>query len=135
MKRIHFSLPWPISSEETYSLLLFIFQTSLFTYAAVYFLDTYSPGFFSDFVDPTFLLVITILTAGLVMLWPAAAPAAHRKHRWSASLSLGLLAALVTLLVWRNAAGFGQLRAILSLTAGLVGMALGWLALSEPDDH
>lgn len=126
MKRVNFSIPWPLTAGESRDLLQYLFQLALVSYLGFYLIENLKPGFVSDYFNLNIVLYVTIISGILASLWPAIAPAA-REHRtgWKHYLGLLLVAVLAAIFVWYKIQTLGPWAKLIAPVSGLIVFGLG----------
>ncbi len=138
MRRITFSIPWPLTAIETREILSFAFQVALVTYLGFYLIENLRPGFVTTFYSLDTFLWIAIVTGVLSSIWPAIVPEAKKKQTnptwkdivWMIVLALGTVA-----VVWYKTSSIGWLVKVIAPLSGLIVLGLSLLVYYDRDDH
>jgi hypothetical protein len=138
MKKITFSIPWPLSPKDTREVLGFAFQVFLVMYVGLYVLESVNPGFVTLFVTLPHLLWVIIGIGILATVWPAIVPAAQtttpRSLPGSALAWMILLGVITMLTVWYRAHSIGWPILIFSPLSGMLVFGLCFLVYFDRDE-
>jgi uncharacterized membrane protein len=138
MQRINFSLPWPLSANETREILSFAFQVALVTYLGFYLMESLKPGFVTFFYNLDTFLWIAIITGLLSSIWPAIVKDAKKeqsKPTWKDFVWMGLLAIGTVAVVWYKTSSVGWLVKVIAPLSGLIVLGLSLLVYYDRDDE
>ena len=137
MRRITFSIPWPLSAEETRDILAFAFQVALATYLGFYVLESIRPGFVSFYYNLDTFLWIAIITGALSSIWPTIVPAANKqpqKKTWKDFLWIAILGIGTVVVIWYKTSSIGWLVRIIAPLSGLIIVGLSLLVYYDRDE-
>lgn len=137
MSRIQFSLPWPITTDETRDVFSFAFRTSLVAYLAFFLLEKLRPGFVTFFYNLDTILLVTVVTGVISSVWPVIAPVSielaqkptKRDFAW-----MGLLTIATVVIVWYRMGAIGWLVSAIAPLCGLIVLGLSLLVYYDRDD-
>jgi len=135
MKRLVFSVPWPLSSGETREVFHFAFQTALVAYLFFYLLEFIKPNFVVIYFRLEIFLWVAIITGMLTTIWPVITSTEKSKVRplWQSLVWAALIALVVTLAVKEKIQATGGLNTIIATLCGLVVLGICLLIYFEQD--
>lgn len=123
MKRITFSIPWPLTASEIRTLLSFVFQVSLINFLGYYLIESIHSGFVTSFYNLDTFLWFAIVTGFLSVLWPVVVPDEKKefvKPSWKDFVWMAILALGVVAIVWYKTSSLGWLAKVIAPLSGLV---------------
>ncbi len=139
MKKITFSIPWPLSPKETREIITFAFQVFLVMYVGLYVLESINPGFVTLFIALPHLLWITVGIGILATIWPSIVPAARTKTRQpirpQSLIWMVALAIMTMLAVWYRAHSIGWPILLFAPLSGLLVFGLCFLVYVDRDEN
>ncbi len=137
MRRVTFSIPWPLSAKETRDILSFVFQVTLVSYLGLYLIENLRPGFVTFFYNLDSFLWAAIITGVLSSVWPAIVPESKKllsKPTWKDFVWMGLLAIGTVAVVWYKTSSVGWLVRVIAPLSGLIVLGLSLLVYYDRDD-
>jgi hypothetical protein len=138
MRHITFSIPWPLSAEDTRELLSFAFQVALVTYLGFYLLESLRPGFVTLYMNLDLFLWAAIITGVLSSIWPMIVPVVKKeatKPTWKDFVWMILLALGTVAVVWYKTSSVGWLVKIIAPLSGLIVLGLSFLVYYDRGDE
>ncbi len=137
MKRVTFSIPWPLTGDKMREVLLFAFQTTLISYLGFFLLENIKPGFVTGYMELNTWLWAAIITGVMSVSWPYVVPEAKQKKAalnwrdfaWIAVLGLGTVAVM-----WYKLGSLGTVGKIIAGLSGLVVVSLSLLVWYDRDE-
>ncbi len=136
MKKITFSIAWPLSGLDVRELLSFAFQVSLVSFLGFYLVESLRGGFIANFFNINIFLWAAIVTGVLSTVWPMVVPEAkvEKKPTWKDYLWMVLLALATVALVWYKTSSIGWLVNVIAPLSGLIVLGLSLLVYFDKDE-
>ncbi len=137
MRRITFSIPWPLSGLETRDVLSFAFQTALVSYLGYFLIENIKPGFVTGYMDLNWWLWAAIVTGVVSAIWPYVVPEAQmpktkpvwRDYFWITLLALGTVAVM-----WYKLESLGTIGKVIAGLSGAVVFSMSLLVWYDRDE-
>jgi len=134
MKKITFTIPWPLTADDTRELLSFAFQTALISYLGFTLLEQLFTGFVSNYINLNIILWVTVGCGALTAIWPMATVTAKPgKIGWKSIGWLVILAALAGWVVWYKIGALGNIRLPIAALSAIIVAGLGFLIYFDND--
>lgn len=137
MRRITFTIPWPITAAETRELLTFAFQVALVTYLSFFLWENIAPGFITMYVSLDTFLWVALCLGMVAAIWPSIVPESKRqstgKPTWQDLIWMGVLAFGTVVVVWGKMVSVGWLVAVVAPLSGLIVLGLSLLVYYDRD--
>lgn len=137
MKKITFSIPWPLTADETRDVLSFAFQVSFVSYLGFFLIESLGAGFVSRFYTVDLFMWAAVITGLLSAIWPTIVV----KHKltvarpgWLDYLWMGVLAVSASVIVWYKISTVGWLAIVIAPLSGLIVLGLSLLVHYDRDD-
>lgn len=137
MKRLTFSIPWPLTGVEMREVFAFAFQTALVTYLGFFLIENIKPGFVSGYMDLNWWLWAAIISGVISAIWPHIVPEAKNKPvklTWRGYIWLGLLAVGTVAVMWYKLSSLGTIGKIIALLSGGIVFSLSLLVWYDRDE-
>jgi hypothetical protein len=136
MKKITFSISWPLSGTEVRELLSFAFQVALVSFLGFYLVESLRAGFIANFFNINIFLWAAVLTGILSTVWPMAVPEAKVEEKPSRKdyVWMILLALSTVAVVWYKISSIGWLAKVIAPLSGLIVLGLCFLVYYDKDD-
>jgi len=137
MKRVTFSIPWPLTASETREIFAFGFQIALVTYLALYLIELLRTGYVSLYYRLDTFLWIVIIMALLSGVWPAITPDSRKVRDLSFRKDLiwiGLLSIGTATVFWFKLVSLGWLVKIVAPLCGFIVLVLSLWVYYDRDD-
>jgi hypothetical protein len=136
MKKITFSIAWPLSELDVRELLAFTFRVSLVSFLGFYLVESLRAGFIANFFNINVFLWASIITGVLSTVWPVVVPEAktEKKPSWKDYMWMVLLALGTVALVWYKTSSIGWLVKVIAPLSGLIVLGLCLLVYFDKDE-
>lgn len=136
MKKITFSVAWPLSGLDVREILSFAFQVSLVSFLGFYLVESLRAGFIANFFSINIFLWAAIITGVLSTVWPMVVPEAkvERKPTWKDYMWMVLLALGTVALVWYKVSSIGWLVKVIAPLSGLIVLGLSLLVYFDKEE-
>lgn len=137
MKRVTFSIPWPLNGVETREVLAFAFQTSLVSYLGFFLIENIKPGFVTGYMDLNWWLWAAIITGIFSAIWPYVVPEAQQaktQPRWRDVVWMVLLALGTVAVMWYKLGSLGTIGKVIAGLSGAVVLCLSLLVWYDRDE-
>ena len=136
MKKITFSVVWPLTGMDVRELLSFAFQIFLVVFLGFYLVESLRTGFVANYFNINIFLWAAIVSGVLSTMWPMVVPEAKavEKPTWKVYVWMALLALGTVALVWYKTSSIGWLVAIIAPLSGLIVLGLSLLVYFDKDE-
>jgi uncharacterized membrane protein len=137
MRRVTFSVPWPLTGIETRDVLSFAFQTALVSYLGFFLIENIKPGSVTGYMDLNWWLWAAVVTGVLSAIWPYVVPEAKRKAEnigWREYLWLSLIAITTVAVMWYKLGSLGTIGKVIAGLSGAVVFSLCLLVYYDRDE-
>jgi hypothetical protein len=136
MKKITFSIAWPLSGTDVREILSFAFQVSLVSFLGFYLVESVRGGFIANYFNINIFLWAAIVTGVLSTVWPMVVPEAkvEKKPTWKDYVWMVLLALGTVALVWYKTSSVGWLVKVIAPLSGLIVLGLSLLVYFDKDE-
>lgn len=136
MKKITFSIAWPLSGMDVRELLSFAFQVSLVSFLGFYLVESLRAGFIANFFNINMFLWVAIITGVLSTVWPMVVLEAkvEKKPSWKDYMWMVLLALGTVAVVWYKTSSIGWLVNVIAPLSGLIVLGLSLLVYFDKDE-
>ena len=136
MKKITFSIAWPLTGMDIRELLSFAFQVSLVSFLGFYLVESLRGGFIANYFNINIFLWAAIVTGVLSTVWPMVVPEAkvEKQPTWKDYVWMVLLALGTVALVWYKTSSIGWLVKVIAPLSGLVVLGLSLLVYFDKDE-
>lgn len=137
MRKITFSIPFPLTADETREMLSFTFQVSLVSYLGFYLIESLSSGFVIRYYSLDLFLWSAVVSGVASSILPAIVPAAKKaptQPNWKDFVWMVVLALGTTVVIWYKAPSIGWLVTIIAPLSGLIVLGLSLLVYYDQDN-